>query len=170
MLRSWAHLGFTTFVPFFYVDYLGVDPRLVGPLLFVFLGAGAAGTLVGGPIADRWGPRRFLVAVFFLATPLATGFLFARGVWSFMLLGALGFVLISTFSVSVVLGQAYLPRHQAMAAGLNVGFANGVGGLGVAFLGLVADQWGLPVALGITAAMPMLGFVAALFLPEPRRA
>lgn len=169
MLRSWAHLGFTTFVPFFYVDYLHADPRLVGPLLFVFLGAGAAGTLVGGPIADRWGARRFLVAVFFLATPLAAGFLFARGVWAFVLLGALGFVLISTFSVSVVLGQAYLPRHQAMAAGLNVGFAGGVGGLGVALLGLVADHWGLVAALGITAAMPFLGFVAALFLPEPRR-
>ena len=168
-LRSWTQLGFTTFIPFFYIDYLHADPRLVGPLLFVFLGAGAAGTLIGGPIADRWGPRRFLVAVFFLATPLAAGFLFARGVWAFVLLGALGFVMISTFSVSVVLGQAYLPRHQAMAAGLNVGFAGGVGGLGVAFLGLVADHWGLVAALGITAATPLFGFVAALFLPEPGR-
>lgn len=168
-LRSWAQLGFTTFVPFFYIDSLKGDPRLVGPLLFVFLGAGAVGTLVGGPLADRWGPRRFMLITFFLAAPLAVGFLFARGPWAFLLLGATGFMLVSTFSVSVVLGQAYLPRNLGMASGLIVGFAIGAGGVGVALLGWVADHWGLPLTLGLTAGMPFLGFLAALFLPEPRR-
>lgn len=168
-LRSWTQLGLTTFVPFFYIDILGADPRVVGPLLFVFLGAGAVGTLVGGPLADRWGARRFMVVVFFLATPLAVLFLFARGVWAFVLLGAVGFVLVSSFSVSVVLAQAYLPRHLGMASGLIVGFAIGTGGIGVALLGWVADHWGLPVTLAITVLLPLLGFVAVLFLPEPRR-
>src|SRR5574337_884533 len=131
-LRSWTQLGLTTYIPFFYIDVLKADPRVVGPLLFVFLGAGAVETLVGGPLADRWGPRRFMVSVFFLGTPLALAFLLARGVWAFVLLGALGFVLISTFSVSVVLAQAYLPRHLGMASGLIVGFAIGTGGVGVA--------------------------------------
>jgi FSR family fosmidomycin resistance protein-like MFS transporter len=168
-LRSWAQLGLITFVPFFYIDSLKVDPRLVGPLLFVFLGAGAVGTLVGGPLADRWGPRRFMLITFFLAAPLAVGFLFARGPWAFLLLGATGFMLVSTFSVSVVLGQAYLPRNLGMASGLIVGFAIGAGGVGVALLGWVADHWGLPLTLGLTAGMPFFGFLAALFLPEPRR-
>lgn len=168
-LRSWTQLGFTTYIPFFYIDLLGADPRVVGPLLFVFLGAGAVGTLVGGPLADRWGPRRYMTGVFFLATPLAVLFLFARGILAFILLGAVGFVLISTFSVSVVLAQAYLPRHLGMASGLIVGFAIGTGGIGVAVLGWVADHWGLMPTLGITAVLPLLGFVAALFLPEPRR-
>jgi FSR family fosmidomycin resistance protein-like MFS transporter len=141
MLRSWTQLGLTTFVPFFYIDHLKADPRVVGPLLFVFLGAGAVGTLVGGPLADRWGARRFIVSVFLLATPLTVGFLLARGGLAFLLLGALGFVLISTFSVSVVLAQAYLPRRLGMASGLIVGFAIGTGGLGVALLGWVADRW-----------------------------
>ncbi len=167
MLRSWTQLGLTTFVPFFYIDYLKADPRVVGPLLFVFLGAGAVGTLVGGPLADRWGARRFIVSVFLLATPLTVGFLLARGALAFLLLGALGFVLISTFSVSVVLAQAYLPRRLGMASGLIVGFAIGTGGLGVALLDWVADRWGLPLALGVTALMPFLGFLASLFLPEP---
>src|SRR2546428_6871490 len=60
MIRSWTTLGFTTFVPFYYIDILGADPRLVGPLLFVFLGAGAAGTVVAGPPARPRGGRPLL--------------------------------------------------------------------------------------------------------------
>ncbi len=169
-LRSWTSLGLTTFVPFFYIDYLKADPRVAGLLLFVFLGAGAVGTVVGGPLADRWGARPFMVSAFLLATPLTLGFLLARGILAFLLLAAAGFVLISSFSVSVVLGQAYLPRHLGMASGLIVGFAIGTGGLGVALLGWVADHWGLPLTLGLTVVMPLLGFLASLFLPEPKPA
>ena len=169
-VRSWTQLGLTTFVPFYYLDVLGGDPRMIGTLLFVFLGAGALGTLVAGPIADRVGMRRYVVSVFLLATPIAIGFLLVRGVLSFILLGALGFVLVSTFTVSVVLGQAYMPRNPGMASGLIVGFAIGAGGVGVAALGWVADHLGLMSALWISALMPLAGFVVALFLPEPRRA
>ena len=166
-LRSWTQLGFTTFVPFYYVDHLGADPRIVGPLLFVFLGAGALGTIIAGPLADRFGARPFMVWACLLAVPLAIGFVLAHGALAFVMLGAVGFTLISTFSVSVVLGQAYMPRNLGMASGMIVGFAIGAGGLGVTLLGWVADHWGLPVTLWITAVLPLLGFVAALFLPEP---
>ncbi len=168
MLRSWTQLGFTTFVPFYYIDSLKADPQVVGLLLFVFLGAGALGTVIAGPLADRFGARPFLVTACFFAAPVAVGFLLARGPLAFVLLGAVGFVLISTFTVSVVLGQAYLPRNLGMASGMIVGFAIGTGGLGVALLGWAADHWGLPAALWVTAVMPVFGFVAALFLPEPR--
>jgi FSR family fosmidomycin resistance protein-like MFS transporter len=167
--RSWTQLGFSTFVPFYYLDVLRGDPRLVGTLLSVFLGAGVLGTLVAGPIADRVGIRRFLIAVFLLTTPLAVAFLFARGALVFVALAALGFVLVSTFTVSVVLAQAYLPRNPGMASGLIVGFAIGVGGLGASALGWAADNWGLASALWISALMPLVGFALALFLPEPRR-
>ena len=60
-----------------------------------------------------------------------------------VLLALLGFVLVSSFTVSVVLGQAYLPRNPGMASGLIVGFAIGAGGLGATALGWVADRWGL---------------------------
>jgi MFS transporter, FSR family, fosmidomycin resistance protein len=167
-LRSWTQLGFTTFVPFYYVDHLGADPRIVGPLLFVFLGAGALGTIIAGPLADRFGARPFMVWACLLAVPLAIGFVLAHGALAFVMLGAVGFTLISTFSVSVVLGQAYMPRNLGMASGMIVGFAIGAGGLGVTLLGWVADHWGLPITLWITAVLPLLGFVAALFLPEPK--
>jgi FSR family fosmidomycin resistance protein-like MFS transporter len=168
-IRSWTQLGFTTFMPFYWRDVLQGDPRLVGTLLAVFLGAGAIGTLAAGPVADRVGVRRYVVSVFLLATPLAVGFLFVRsGALVFVLLALLGFVLVSTFTVSVVLGQAYLPRNPGMASGLIVGFAIGAGGIGASALGWVADHWGLTAALGISAVMPLAGFLVALFLPDPK--
>jgi FSR family fosmidomycin resistance protein-like MFS transporter len=168
-VRSWTQLGLVTYVPFLYVDLLGQDPRVVGMLLFLFLGAGAVGTLAGGPIADRWGSRRYIVASLLLSTPLITLFLWRPGGWiAAAALAATGFVLVSSFSITVALGQAYLPRSLGMAAGLIVGLAIGTGGIGVTILGWVADHWGLYAALGVVAALPLAGLVIALCLPEPR--
>jgi FSR family fosmidomycin resistance protein-like MFS transporter len=168
-VRSWTQLGLVTYVPFLYVDVLGQDPRVVGLLLFLFLGAGAVGTLAGGPIADRWGSRRYLVASFLLSVPLIALFLWRPGGWlAAVALAATGFVLVSSFSITVALGQAYLPKSLGMAAGLIVGLAIGTGGIGVTILGWVADHWGLFAALHLVTALPLAGLVAALCLPEPR--
>src|SRR5262245_28180726 len=70
-VRSWTQLGFTTYVPFYYLEVMKGDPRMVGTLLAIFLGSGAVGTLIAGPVADRIGVKRFVVAVFLLTTPVA---------------------------------------------------------------------------------------------------
>jgi FSR family fosmidomycin resistance protein-like MFS transporter len=169
-VRAWTSLGFTTFVPFYYTDTLHADPRLVGLLLFVFLGSGALGTVVAGPIADRVGPREFMTWVPLIALPFGVLFLVTSGPLAFVMLGLFGAVLTSSFSVSVVLAQAYLPRHAGMASGLIVGFAIGLGGAGVTALGWVADRWGVPTALWISALMPLAAFVLTRLLPAPRDA
>jgi MFS transporter, FSR family, fosmidomycin resistance protein len=166
-IRSWTSLGFTTFVPFYYIDVLGADPRLVGLLLFVFLGAGAAGTVIAGPLADRWGPRAFMQWVLLAALPFGVLFLMTQGVLAFVMLGIFGALLTSSFTVAVVLGQAYLPRNAGTASGLIVGFAIGAGGLGVTALGWVADQYGLPAALWTSTLVLVLAFVATRLLPSP---
>jgi FSR family fosmidomycin resistance protein-like MFS transporter len=169
-IRSWSQLGLVTYIPFLYLDVLHADARVVGPLLFLFLGAGAVGTLVGGPIADRWGARRYITISMLLSAPLLAGFLWDRGgPVSTLCLAATGFVLVSSFSVTVALGQAYLPRRLGMAAGLIVGLAIGTGGIGVALFGWVADHWGLWTTLRLIAILPLAGFALALRLPEPRR-
>jgi MFS transporter, FSR family, fosmidomycin resistance protein len=169
MVRSWTQLGFATFLPFYYTDYLKGPPRLVGPLLFVFLGAGALGTIFAGPLADRWGARRYTVWAILASSPLACGYLLLRGPLSWVVLGLFGIVLVSTFAITVVLGQQYLPRSPALASGLIVGFAVGAGGAGVAMLGWVADRWGLPTVLWISALLPIAGFALARFLPSPEK-
>jgi FSR family fosmidomycin resistance protein-like MFS transporter len=167
-LRSWSTLGFTTFVPFFYIDVLKQDPRLVGPLLFVFLGSGALGSVFGGPIADRLGARAFTRWVLLAALPFGILFMLTDGIARFVMLGIFGAILTASFSVSVVLAQAYLPRNAGMASGLIVGFAVGTGGLAVTLLGVVADHYGVATALWISALMPLAGFAAARALPAPR--
>lgn len=167
-VRAWSSLGFTTFVPFYYLETLHADPAMVGVLLFVFLGAGALGTVIAGPIADRVGARPFMQWVLLAALPFGALFLLARGPLAFVALACFGAVLTSSFSVSVVLGQAYLPRHSGMASGLIVGFAIGMGGAGVTALGWVADHWGVPTALWISAGMPLVAFLLTRLLPAPR--
>jgi len=168
-LRSWTQTGFSTLVPFYYLDVLKGDPRMVGTLLAVFLGSGAVGTLMAGPVADRFGVRNYAVGVFLLATPLAIAFLFARGIWIYFVLGALGFVLISTFTVTIVLAHKYMPRNLGMASGLIVGFATGAGGVGATVLGSVADHMGLRSALWISALMPLAAFAVSLLLPKTEK-
>jgi MFS transporter, FSR family, fosmidomycin resistance protein len=168
-LRSWMQLGFSTYIPFYYLDYLKASPETVASLLFVFLGAGAVGTLIGGPIADRIGARRFVIWAFLLTVPLGILFLKASGALAFVTLGLFGAVSVATFTTTVVLGQAYLPRNPGMASGLIVGFALGTGGMAVTLLGRIADAYGVPAVLWISALMPILGFIAATFLPSCER-
>src|SRR5215475_9575461 len=160
-MRSWTQTGFSTLVPFYYLDILKGDPRMVGTLLAIFLGSGALGTLCAGPIADRFGIRQYAVVTFLVAAPLAVAVLFVRGIWIYVVLGALGFFLISTFTVTVVLAQSYMPRNLGMASGLVVGLATGAGGIGATVLGSVADHMGLRSALWISALMPVVAFIAA---------
>lgn len=170
-IRSWTQLGMTTFIPFYYVDDLGSDPRLVGTLLFIYLGAGALGTVIAGPIADRFGLLPYLRWALVGAAPLGVLFLLTIGGWlAFVTLALFGAVLVSSFTISVVLGQAYLPQNAGVASGLIVGLAIGAGGLGVTVLGWVADHYGLPVVLWTSAVLPVVGFAVALLLPRPQEA
>jgi FSR family fosmidomycin resistance protein-like MFS transporter len=167
MIRSWTQLGFMTFLPFYYIDYLKAAPRMVGPVLFVFLGAGALGTIAAGPLADRWGTRNFIVWGFLGSILPGVATLLLRGNPAIAALGVFGAVLLSTTTVTVVLGQQYLPRSPGLASGLIAGFAIGAGGLGVTVMGWVADRFGLPAVLWIAALLPLTGFLACLFLPHP---
>jgi FSR family fosmidomycin resistance protein-like MFS transporter len=165
VMRSWAQMGLITYIPFYYINYLKGDPLFAGKLIFVYLVCGAAGTLIGAPFADRWGHKYFLRLSMFLATitlPLIFVPFVQRTYLIFFVLGIQGLLLISTFSVTIVMAQKLLPNKLGVASGLMVGFAIGTGGIGVTLLGLVADNFGVPVALESIMILPLIGFILSL--------
>ncbi len=168
-VRSWIQMGLLTYIPFYYINYLKGDPLYAGKLVSTFMMAGALGTLVGAPFADRWGHRNFLTVTMIITFPLLLLFYNTGGIFTFLALGIAGMVLISTFSVTVVMAQAILPQHLAMAAGLMVGFAIGTGGIGVTVLGTIADLWGVPMAMKSILVMPLIGFGLSLLLKDPSK-
>ena len=168
-MRSWIQAGLMTYIPFYYINYLKGEAIYAGKLVFIFLAAGAVGTLVGGPLADRWGHKNFLLISMAVTFPLIVGFLKVSGWPIAIFLGLAGFVSVSSFSVTVVMAQEMFPQNLGVASGLMVGFAIGTGGIGVTLLGYLADLWGVPFALKTIALMPVIGFLIALFIPYPPR-
>ena len=169
VLRSWTQLGLATYIPFLYQAKLSSDPGYVATLLFLFLGSGTVGTVVGGPLADRIGHRRLLFGSLALQIPLIFLFLHATGWLVFALAALLGGTIVSTFSVTIVMAQELFPGRMATASGAIAGFAIGTGGVGVTLLGAVADRYGVPSATQLINLLPALGAVLALLLPLPWR-
>jgi FSR family fosmidomycin resistance protein-like MFS transporter len=167
MLRSWTHIGMLTFIPFFYINHMKGDPILAGNLLFAFLAAGTVGTFLGGPLADRFGHKRILLFSQGLSCPLFILFLLSSGFWAFFWLTAAGLVLIFSFSVSMVMGQSFMPQNVGLASGLILGLSFGMGGVGAALLGLFADHWGVPATLWTVSFIPLAGFLLAALIPYP---
>jgi FSR family fosmidomycin resistance protein-like MFS transporter len=164
-MRSWIQMGLVSYIPFYFINYLKGDPLLAGKMVTTFLVSGTVGTLLGAPLADRWGHKRYLNFTWMIMIPLMILFLQVQGWGTFLVLACSGIVLISSFSVTVVMAQDLLPGRLGLASGLMVGFAIGTGGLGVTLLGIVADAWGVPAALSTMVFMPPLGLLLSLFLP-----
>jgi FSR family fosmidomycin resistance protein-like MFS transporter len=165
-LRSVSWFTLLAFVPLWLVS-LGHSKADGNRLLFVMLLAGAAGTLLLGPVADRIGLRTTLVITQALVTPLVLVFVYVGGIPGAIALMFVGVCVVGTFGVTMVLSQLYLPRHVGMASGLSVGLAMGVGGVAAVILGAVADAVDLKTALTICALAPALGVVICLRLPAP---
>ena len=170
-VRSGVYFGLQSFVPVWFIHHYGTSEAAGNAALSVMLVAGAAGTLVGGRMVDRIGRRRVLVGSMALQLPLLLAFMAAGGgVLAGGVLAAVGFVTIMSFSVTVVMGQEYLPHRLGIASGITLGFAIGVGGVAAALLGALADHAGLPAVMWTIALLPIAGTALALTLPETGQA
>lgn len=165
VMRSWVHLGLVTYLPQYYVHHLHQSEVYAATLVSVFLFAGVLGTLTGGPAADRWGLKTVIVGSMALMVPFLYLFQYISGIWLVVLVALTGFVVVSTFAVTVVLAQELLPNHVGFASGLILGFAIGLGGIGTTLLGWVADHRGLPAVFQTMIIFPVIGLLIAIFLP-----
>ncbi len=165
ILRSWCQIGVVVFLPF-YLHHLSIQASET--LNFVFVGAGALGTFIGGMWSDRLGLKRLLLVSMFVATPFAILFPYLSGFLSYVDLLLFGFSVLSSFSVTVVYMQKLLPKNIALASGLSIGFGVGAGGIGSIFMGSLSDMWGVSIVFGILSLLPLLGGIIAIFLPSDR--
>ncbi len=166
-MRTWTVFCLLALAPLLLVDDRGYSDQAAGFAVAAFAGAGAVGTVAGAAIADRVGGRRMLLWTLPAVAPLIAGFLLTDGAVSIVLFTAAGFVALASFSVTVMMGQEYLPDRLALAAGLMIGFgAIGVAPPGLALFGAIADAAGREAAIWGIATLPLLAGAVALLLPK----
>ena len=157
--------SFTSYYTFYLIDHFGVGVRNAQILLFTFLGAVALGTIFGGPLGDRFGRKIVIWASILGVLPFTLLLPHAGLAWTVVLTVPIGFILASSFPAIVVYAQELMPGKTGTVAGLFFGFAFGMGGIGAAALGALADHTSIEFVYRICAWLPAVGILAAL-LPD----
>lgn len=167
IFRSAARLGLLTFVPFYFLKILHQDPLMVGQYLSLFLLAGTVGVISGGPLADRYGYKKTVLFSLGLTPVLLYLFYVTSGLISLVFFALAGLLIISSNSVTMAMGQSFMPQNVGMASGLILGLAMGIGGVTTTFLGWVADHLGITFTLHLIFVLPFLAFLSFYFISCP---
>jgi len=168
--RAVLFFGFNTFIPLYWIHVLGQSKAAGATALTVFALTGVVGNLLGGQLADRFGAVRIAAVGFCVLVPLAPALVAVTSVpAALVILGLIGFALSTTYSPLVILGQAYLPNHMGLSAGVTLGIAISIGGVATPLLGRIADHYGLWATLAVLGVVPLMSVVFALTLPHPHR-
>jgi MFS transporter, FSR family, fosmidomycin resistance protein len=166
--RSWASAGISNYYQFYLIKDYGVSITHAQIFLFVFMAAGAVGTILGGPLADRFGKRTVILVSLIGSAPFSILLPHLGLFWVYPVLFCFGAILTSSFSVTVVYAQELIPGKVGMASGLIVGLAFGMGALGAVVLGKLADIYGLYFVMVFCSVLPILGLITFL-LPTDKK-
>jgi FSR family fosmidomycin resistance protein-like MFS transporter len=170
--RSIVFYGLNTFLPLYWIAVLHQSKSAGALALTMVLASGAIGTLISGHLADRYGRRVVVLAGFALLTPLLLAFVTlgaANVPLSLVLLLPIGLALFAPASVTIVMGQEYLPGYIGTASGVTLGLAVSVGGITTPLFGHIADLYGVHASLVGLIFVPLLAVGATLALPRDRR-
>jgi FSR family fosmidomycin resistance protein-like MFS transporter len=157
--------SFSSFYTFFLMSRFGVTIQDAQFNLFIFLAAVAAGTILGGPLGDRFGRKWVIWASIVGALPFTLTLPYASLFWTRMLSVVIGLIIASAFSAILVYAQELVPNRVGLIAGLFFGFAFGMGGLGAAVLGELADRTSIEFVYRLCAFLPAIGLLTGL-LPD----
>ncbi len=155
----------SSYFTFYAIDKFAVSVQSAQLMLFLFLGASAAGVFFGGPIGDRYGSRAVIWFSILGVIPFALLLPYANLFWTGVLVVLIGFVFSSAFSAIVVFAQELVPGRVGLIAGLFFGLAFGFGGIGAAVLGVFADREGIAFVYQVVSLLPLLGLLT-VFLPR----
>ncbi len=167
VLRTLTTSSFSTFVPVM-LTQRGLSLAEAGTAVSAYLFATGLGGFFGGPAADRFGPRRVIILSLIAAVPFLAVAPMLSGVPFVVTLAVGGFLLQSTLPVNVTFGQTLAPISAATVSSLMMGFAWGVGGLVVPFVGMLADNIGIDHTLMVMSTVPLVAAALALPLPAAR--
>ncbi len=156
-----------SYYTFYLIETFHVSVRHAQLLLFLFLAAVAAGTIIGGPVGDRIGRKAVIWVSILGVAPFALLLPHANLFWCAVLTVIIGVVLASAFSAILVYAQELVPHRIGLISGLFFGFAFGMGGIGSAVLGKLADRTSLTFVFQLCSFLPLLGLLTA-FLPDLR--
>lgn len=157
--------GMTSYFTFFLIDKFHIGVQNAQIYLFVFLAAVAAGTLLGGPLGDRFG-RKYIIWISILGVaPFTLMLPYANLFWTVVLAACIGIIIASAFSAILVYAQELVPGKVGMIAGLFFGLAFGMGGLGSALLGKLADKTSIAYVFHVCSFLPLIGIITG-FLPN----
>ncbi len=161
----------SSYFTFFVIEKFGVSVQVSQYLLFVFLVAAALGTFLGGPIGDRFGAKFVIWFSILGVLPFTLALPYANLEWTIILSFIIGLILASAFPAIVVFAQELVPGRVGMIAGIFFGFAFGMGGIGAAVLGVIADHQGIAFVYWICSFLPLLGLLTILLpnMSELRR-
>ncbi len=157
----------STYYEFFLIHRFGLSAHAAANLLAVFLFAIAIGTLIGGPLGDRIGRRQVIWFSILGCAPFTLALPYVGLGWTIGLSVVIGMILASAFPAIIVFAQDMLPHRIGMVSGLFYGFSFGLGGIGAAVLGVIADHFSVTFVYEVCAFLPLLGLFAA-FLPDVR--
>jgi FSR family fosmidomycin resistance protein-like MFS transporter len=155
----------TSYYTFYLINRFAVSIRTAQIDLFIFLFAVAAGTILGGPVGDRFGRKHVIWASILGVFPFTLALPHANLFWTPILTVVIGLILASAFSAIIVYAQELVPGRVGLISGVFFGFAFGMGGLGAAVLGQLADVAGIDFVYRVCAYLPAIGLLAA-FLPD----
>ncbi|TVY03191.1 MFS transporter [Cohnella terricola] len=158
----------TGFYAFYLIDNRGISTEYAQVFIFALLTAGAVGTFLGGPLADRFGRRNMIWFSILGTAPFSLLLPYANLFWSVVLCLCIGFILLSGFSVIIVYAQELLPGKVGTVAGLFFGLAFGLGGIGSVVLGTLADVTSISFVIKLSSFLPLLGLLA-VFLPTDKK-
>jgi FSR family fosmidomycin resistance protein-like MFS transporter len=159
--------SFTNYFTFYLIEHFGLGIRQSQLYLFVFLAAIAVGTFFGGPVGDRIGRKAVIWISFLGVAPFALALPYANLFWTGVLAIAIGLVMSSAFAALVVYAQEAVPGRVGMVSGMMFGLMFGIGGIGAAGLGMLADTHGIAWIYRFCSFLPLLGLATA-FLPKTR--
>lgn len=160
--------GITNYYSFFVIDHFGLSIQQAQMVLFAFLAANVLGLVFGGMLADRYGRRNLIWFSILGTAPFALLLPYANLAFSIILLICAGFILASAFSIILVYAHELLPGKVGMVSGIFFGLAFGLGGIGAAVLGNLADATSIGFVMKCCSYLPLLGLLTVL-LPSDRK-